>query len=210
MNEDFYALNRAQNFQFPHADCDRYSDDQLLHVFFQGAPNYGHHIIKYFQRKHKRYESVSNTVISDKYLRLLACTYMRLKFISEVYHCFNMLIHNNPTARIVKPLKDHPVWDIEPSMRIYKIDTYLNVLQAEMYACIESHIAEQPVQHTYDSTVLAAFGTALHELRATPLDGKFVWDKMTPHEMHPYVYAHFAIALWKIVHDLLGIREEKT
>lgn len=208
MNDDFYALNRAQDFQFPHADCDRYSDDQLLHVFFQGAPNYGHYIIQYFQRKHCRYESVSNAVISDKYLGLLACTYMRLKFISEVYHSFNMQIHNNTTARIIKPLKGHSVWDIEPSMRIYKIDTYLNGLQAELYACIESHISGQSVQHTYDINTLTELGVVLQALRAEPLDGKFVWDKMVPHEMHPYVYAHFAIQLWTIVHDLLGIREE--
>jgi hypothetical protein len=205
MNDDFYALNRAQDFQFPHNICDRYTNDQLLHVFFQGSPNYGHFIIQYFQRKHNHYESVSVAVMSDKYICLLACTYMRLKFISEVYHSFNTCIHNNQMARIVKPLKNHAVWNIEPSMRIYKIDTYLNCLQAEMYTCIESHVSGNPVAHTYDSTTLNEFGTALQTLRATPLDNKFVWDKMVPHEMHPYVYAHFAIALWKIVNELLGI-----
>ena len=207
MNDDFYALNRAQDFQFPHADCDRYSDDQLLHVFFQGAPNYGHYIIQYFQRKHCRYESVSNAVISDKYLGLLACTYMRLKFISEVYHSFNMQIHNNTTARIIKPLKGHSVWDIEPSMRIYKIDTYLNALQAELFTCIEGHVTGHSVQPTYDVAVLEQFNAALQNIRAEPLDGKFEWKRMEPYHMHPYVYANFAIKLWTIVHELLGITD---
>jgi len=208
MNNDFYVLNQAQNFQFPHADCDIYTNNELEFVFFRGSPNYGHHILHHYMQKYGRTESVSNAVISDSYICLLARTYMRLKFIAEVYHCFNDRIHNNPMARIVKPLKDHTVWTIEPSMRIYKIDTYLNVLQAELFACIESYVTGRPVDHTYDIAVLENFNTSVQNIRATPLDGKFVWNKMPPHEMHPYVYTHFAIKLWTIVHDLLGITEE--
>jgi hypothetical protein len=207
MNNDFYVLNQAQNFQFPHADCDIYTNNELEFVFFRGAPNYGHHIIQHYQQKHGHLESVSNAVVSDSYIGLLARTYMRLKFISEVYHCFNDRLHHNPIARIVKPLKDHDVWNIEPSMRIYKIDIYLNSLQAELFACIESHVTGNPVDHTYDIAVLENFNTAVQNIRASPLDGKFVWNKMPPHEMHPYVYAHFAIRLWTIVHDLLGITD---
>jgi len=208
MNNDFYVLNQAQNFQFPHADCDIYTNDELEFVFFRGTPNYGHHIIQHYQKKHGRYESVSGHVVSDSYIGLLARTYMRLKFITEVYHCFNERIHNNPMARIVKPLKEHAVWAIESSMRIYKIDTYLNHLQAELFACIESHVTGDPVAHTYDITVLENFNTAVQNIRAKPLDNTFAWNKMTPHEMHPYFYALFAMKLWDVVHELLGITEK--
>ncbi len=208
MNNDFYVLNQAQNFQFPHADCDTYTNNELEFVFFRGTPNYGHHILHHYMQKHGCTDSVSNAVVSDSYVGLLARTYMRLKFITEVYHCFNDRIHNNTMARIVKPLKNHTVWSIEPSMRIYKIDTYLNVLQAELFACIEGHVTGQPVPHTYDVAVLERFNAALQNIRATSLDNKFEWKRMVPHEMHPYVYANFAIKLWTVVHDLLGITEE--
>ncbi len=208
MNNDFYVLNQAQNFQFPHADCDTYTNNELEFVFFRGSPNYGHHIITYYQKKHGCTESVSNAVVSDSYIGLLARTYMRLKFITEVYHMFNHHIHNNPMARIVKPLKEHAVWSIEPSMRIYKIDTYLNCLQAELFACIEGHVTGQPVQHTYDIAALEQFNTAVQKIRAEPLDTKFQWKTMEPFHMHPYVYTCFAIKLWNVVHESLGITEE--
>ena len=78
LGSEFYELNRAQNFMFPHDNCDTYTNDQLAALAFGSD-----HLVEFLTTSLKSAVKLYDLRRSPEFV-LLVVSYLRLKFMLEV------------------------------------------------------------------------------------------------------------------------------
>ena len=178
----FYELNKIQSFEFPHNNCDEYTNDQLLELYFKQS-GYGPFCKKYIEahapigtqididlEKLRHNSQFVNYVIA----------WMRLKFIAEQ----------------VDPVRYTNYFRHFTSMRSPRLPSYLQSLyksdSTEFYSYIDN--LTNSVQISWIQMMLGKQGDVTLDNKCTLLNsklptirscdlGEYKWKSINPYEL---------------------------
>jgi hypothetical protein len=126
VHEIFYIINRNQYFEFPHSDCDRYTDEQLANLYFKQS-GYGSYCSAIITSR------TGNECILDKWRHNFqfvnyVSAWMRLKFTVEQV---DPLRYTRYFERLPIPVHKTPKLPTE-LLNLYKADS------TEFYGYVDS------------------------------------------------------------------------
>jgi hypothetical protein len=192
-NAEFYALNHAQHFSFPHAYCDQITDDELARQFYD-LSYFPAHIAAYYGGEPSKVVTALRAV---PHATTFGAAWMRLKFMTEVYDP----VANANYFRQFKKMPRLPAAPVAAAAvpeRHSELDVAANVLLMHIIRTIESIVRNTVVAPLDHGLARAArsLNDALPRLREAPC-GEFVWRDVSPHDLSVYPYVSFIDALWR-------------
>jgi hypothetical protein len=210
---NYYTLNQAQHFPFPHDNADMYTDEELWNHYI-GTNYLCVHLIK--QLGHKGpIHSILDKLEQHSHFKEYAVAWMRLKFLCEVMEPSYILKKRDPTwQKPNSPMMKEPCVEIwswtgeSLTERYYTIDVVANILGQHLFAVVKAYVFGLNPPKTTDEVANAVktFNKSLYEVRGQSL-GQIQWNLWNPRDLVPYAWAMYLIKAWSAFSVLLPIIE---
>lgn len=202
---DFYILNTAQHFSFPHSDCDEISNIDLTAWFYK--PDYFcFYILKYYKPDATL---VDLARIQSPFMSTFGSAWMRLKFAAEVMDPVYVTRRIEPRAFKRSPFTPYTLWKTEADSRGSSIDNLANYVLNHIIKNIEAYVRNiESTIYTNDVDMISALQTmnsAIYTIRKTPCDGKFMWSGTHPRDLTIFPYFAFITQMWEAIAPVLTI-----
>lgn len=192
---NYYTLNKAQHFYFPHDTADTYSDEQLWSHYI-GEEYLCVYLIK------KLGAPVQPVLKALETHKDYACAWMRLKFLCEVMEPSDILRKRNPAWQKGPLMKEPCVeiwnWTAESlTERYYKIDVVTNIVGQHLFDTVKAiAMGVEPPKTTEELTrAVKEFNAKLYAVRGQPLE-QLQWNLWNPRDLAPYAWALYLIQAW--------------
>lgn len=199
---NYYTLNQAQHFPFPHDNADTYTDEEVWSHYI-GTNYLCVYLIK--QLGHKgSVQPILNKLEQHSHFKDYAVAWMRLKFLSEIMEPSYILKKRNPAwqkpncSMTKEPCVEIWSWTAESlTERYYNIDVVTNILGQHLFGVVKAYVYELNPPKTTDelATAVKTFNKSLYEIRGKPL-GEVQWKLWNPKDLIPYAWAMYLINAW--------------
>ena len=208
-SDDFFILNRATNFPFPHDNCDEIPTDTLIRMFF--SPDYFcQHIARYFLEP-TAYD-ISETMKRAREhptLGTIGAAFMRLKFLAEVLNVRLLLPKLQTQKKAGGFLKGEvvPIWEWEEkgTERYAIVDNLANQLCNTVIEIVRGIVRNTEIPDPAPMAKIAiALNKEIPQIRARPCE-QYAWNDSAPYMLVNYPYFVFVVRAWRIIEKIVSI-----
>ena len=203
-SEDFFLLNTATNFSFPHHNCDEIPTEKLVRLFFH--PDYFcWYIVRHFGKTPD--DSIVEKLRAHPTLATIGTAFMRLKFLVEVLDPKRLLHRIQAQKKAGAFLREEmsAIWDwlTEAAERYAHLDRLANYMCAAMIEIIRDIVgnAETPREFSALSAHATMLNTQIPTIREKPCE-IYAWSAVAPYELVNYPYFMFVIRTWSVLEKI--------
>jgi hypothetical protein len=206
LSNDFFILNRATHFSFPHDRCDQIPTDRLIHEFFH--PDYFcAHIVRHFDTQGKHH-AILERLREHPVLDILGAAFMRMKFLAEVLDIRRLLPRVKGQKRKGGFLKGEVVavweWETHGTERYAAIDNLANQLCNAVIEIVRDTVRNTDSLTDYTALVNAAhtINEELPKIRREKYE-QYVWDDIAPYMLVNYPYFVYVVKAWSVLEPIV-------
>lgn len=187
----FYELNKIQSFEFPHDNCDEYTNDQLRELYFKQS-GFGPFCLKYIG-SHASVD-LEGLQHNSQFVNYVVA-WMRLKFIAEVcdpVRYRNYFRHFSSTRTPYLPSHLLALYKSDSTEFYSRIDTLANSVQIAWIRMMLGKCGDDTLD-----TLCTHLNTQLPTIRSHDL-GEYKWKSVNPYELSLFPFLSFQFELRRL------------
>jgi hypothetical protein len=201
IQQAFYEINKAQHFEFPHIDCDTYTDDQLARLYFKQS-GFG----EYCCRVVSKYTSDAcmdlNILQQNPQFVNCVVAWMRLKFIAELVdpvryaHYFHIRPRPHPSKPLRLPAELLALYDTDTTEFFAYVDNLANQIQLRWIQMLAFACGNMPA-HPLDDLCIH-LNSELQTIRSRIVP-PYTLDGVDPYDLALYPFLTFHLELRRVL-----------